>query len=303
MLKTSMAPDPTRDAPKGHGEHQNPGQVAVYPGRALVDNRFNRFPMTFRVLGTCCAHAKAWTATFYVNQSTMSKILQCSQQAVSQHMNKLAKFGYLEKLRKEGPSRQWGDQGSLWRVIYDPSLSYKQVLAMRPKEVELTEQEEFAAMNKTLKIIANTGAKGTQKQGDTQGTEPVDNSTLYKPHLVQHHKLDLVHNNSDRTIRKEVKEEECKRLCEEYKELMQSIHGRPWRYDIRQTHLARDILMQKEAAEFLTHAKQQLQWMKDNGKEPAISLKYYLTVYDNKDKPKDSTDILRQVTSRMRMNR
>ena len=127
MKKSKLSPDAVRDAPEG--EYQCPGQHSVLPARSFGDVRFNQYPMTYRVLGICASHASSYTGTFFVNQRTLADICQCSQQAISHHMTKLIKWGYLEKVRNQDVRRAYGKKGAVWRVIYDPRRGMEDVIA------------------------------------------------------------------------------------------------------------------------------------------------------------------------------
>lgn len=171
MLKSKITPDPIRDAPVG--EHQSPGQHIIVPARAYGDVRFNKFPATFRVLVICSAHASARAGIFFCNQSHIASVMECSQQAVSQHMVKLMKFGYIEKIRRENKARQYGKQGAKWRMIYDPRMTMTQAIAnsnegdaetaretlekIQPKERQLSKKQiEYAEQITTKMLKAET---------------------------------------------------------------------------------------------------------------------------------------------------
>ena len=72
------------------------------------------------------AHASAYTGTFWVNQRTIARDLEMSQQAVPA-FQKLVELGYLEKVRNENSKRPYGKKGAVRRVIYDPTQSLKDV--------------------------------------------------------------------------------------------------------------------------------------------------------------------------------
>tara|TARA_R110001583_G_scaffold34986_5_gene116944 strand:- start:857 stop:1789 length:933 start_codon:yes stop_codon:yes gene_type:complete len=309
MEKTKLSPDPIRDAPKGHGSAQAPGGIAVLPGRSIVDERFNRFPMAIRVLAFCCGHAKTYTATFFVNQKTMATKMQCSQQSVSQHMRRLVDYGYLEKLRREDNRREWGKQGALWRVIFDPTMSFKQVMESIPSDAK-SEEDEVIDMTETMTLAAR-GPKGhmTRKKATKQ---PVDNFKANKPQLVdtpRANKVQLVYGNKPQlvskqqevTIRREVREEECIRLCNEYSQKVYEQYGKPWKYDMRQLDLARDILQSQTSEAFLKDAVKLLTWMHSKGKQPVQSLQYFIVRRDKAKEPVDAQAILSKVTNRMKV--
>jgi len=127
MLKSDITPDPIRDPPIG--EHQAPAPYMIVPARAFGDTRFNQFPSTFRCLALCSAHASARAGIFFCNQSLLASVMGSTQQAISLHMTKLVKYGYLERLRKADPRRAYGSQGAKWRVIYDPRMNLEQAIA------------------------------------------------------------------------------------------------------------------------------------------------------------------------------
>ena len=127
MLKSDIIPDPIRDPPIG--EHQAPAPYMIVPARAFGDTRFNQFPTTFRCLALCSAHASARAGIFFCNQSLLASVMGSTQQAISLHMTKLVKYGYLERLRKADPRRAYGSQGAKWRVIYDPRMNLEQAIA------------------------------------------------------------------------------------------------------------------------------------------------------------------------------
>tara|TARA_R110000851_G_scaffold132925_1_gene267544 strand:+ start:1022 stop:2149 length:1128 start_codon:yes stop_codon:yes gene_type:complete len=139
MLKSDITPDPIRDPPIG--EHQAPAPYMIVPARAFGDTRFNQFPSTFRCLALCSAHASARAGIFFCNQSLLASVMGSSQQAVSQHMNKLVKFGYIERLRKADPRRAYGSQGAKWRVIYDPRMNLEQAIANSSEGDDIEAQE------------------------------------------------------------------------------------------------------------------------------------------------------------------
>ena len=129
MKISKLTPDPLRDPPKGKGEHQCPGPIILLPPRAYGDVRFNQFPMTFRCLAICCAHAKQNTSVFFVNQASVAKVMGTSETAVQKHFTKLQDYGYIQKLKKSNPKLPYGQRGAKWRVIFDKRVSIEDQLA------------------------------------------------------------------------------------------------------------------------------------------------------------------------------
>ncbi len=130
MKISKLTPDPLRDPPKGHGEYQCPGQVIIMPARSYGDKRFNKAKQAFRILAICCSHQNEKRGnTFFINHSTIGKIVGTARNHVTNYMNDLCDWGYLEKIRKADNRRPLGHQGCVYRVILDPSISYEKQLA------------------------------------------------------------------------------------------------------------------------------------------------------------------------------
>lgn len=310
MQKSKLTPDPIRDAPEGHGNGQSPSAIATLPGRATRDTRFVRFPMTFFVFAYCCSHASGYTALFWVNQSTIARDMEISQQAVSQHMRKLMEWGYIEKLRNQDVRRKYGKKGALWRVCFDPTMSYDEVKAVADA-MPKTEEEEQAIAQETIEEAAK-GAKGQQTRAKRQD-KPVDNSAShkpqlveendkYKPQLVRENKVQLVNNSTTRTIDKDINEVDCRRLCIAYTHAVNSRWGRGFRHDLRQEQLARQLLELGYTHEtFISDAESLLDWMLKKNKQPPSSLQYFISRKEKQDKPKDAQDMVKHLASKMRM--
>jgi predicted transcriptional regulator len=117
----------------------------------------------------------------WVGQKTMADRLGISQQAISKHLVKLTKAGYLEVLKKPMP----GARHTTWRVIFDPSISaedavsitsgiedtrppyMKEQQAMQAEEADKEGQRRVAqAISKVLKQPTKR-IKTMPKQGET----------------------------------------------------------------------------------------------------------------------------------------
>ena len=311
MLKSELTPDPVRDAPDGHGENQSPGAYSALPGRAIVDERFYQYPMTMVVLAHCCGHVNYHTAIFWVNQSTLARRMKCTQQAISQHMRKLVQWGYIEKIRKEAPIRAYGRKGAAWRVIYDPRVSLDEALATIPSDAATPEQQAEEA-KKTIEL-ATTGPKGQKKRA----TKPVDksdkykpqlvddtpnDSTNYKPQLVHSHKAQLVHKDLHITIDKEIKDIDCKRLCEQFSAEIMKRYGKGWVYDLRQMELARQLYgLGYTVDSFAKDAGYVLDWLVKNNKQHPVSLQYFIARKQNKKVNKTAEEHIKHLTNKMRI--
>ena len=319
MKKTKITPDPVRDPPKqSGGEYQCPGAYMIIPARAYGDDRFNQYPMTFRAFGICCAHANSWTGVFFPNQLYVANVLQCSQQAVSQHMRKLVSWGYIEKLRNQDVRRSYGKRGALWRVIYDPTKTIEDCIAGQPADDRDPEMEAEIARNTLAKLGNELGVSTSTKPVDNhmnnkaqlvQGTASIgaDTDTLHKPDLVQQNKVELVNNSCNLTNKKTIGENECRKMCQAYSQLVNQLYGKPWQYDMRQLNLAGDILSRQTHQAFIADAEQFLIWARGKGKQAPHSLQYFLQRIDSKEKAQageqTAQDIVKQLSNKMRMQR
>jgi DNA-binding transcriptional ArsR family regulator len=332
MRKSALSPDPTRDAPDGHGEYQSPNAWVLLPGRATVDTRLHKYPSTFCVLAYCSSHAKKYTGIFWMNQRTVASALNITQSAVSQHMKKLIEYGYIEKIRKEDRRRAYGKKGAVWRVIYDPRDTLQDVLNKVPK----TEEEVTAEAQKTQEL-ANRGAKGQLTKGRKQ---PVDNSdkTLapannnaqdddnkYKLQLMSKDKPQLMHNYSielkdknskngfvekkkkkEKHIRNEHQPERaCRAICAAYAAVFQEATGIRWTYDDRQVSIAAAVLnMGYTENSFIADATATAAWFIGQDKKPPVSLAWFTRKAENKAGHKtpgpDISAILGKATSAVR---
>lgn len=101
---------------------QDRRQYSVVPIRAAADKRIRA--TAWRVLVSVCSYANraglAWPG--YEN---LAKTHGVTRQAVGRQIKKLIAYGYLQKVK----NHSWGRTAQILRVIYDESLSDKQLLA------------------------------------------------------------------------------------------------------------------------------------------------------------------------------
>ena len=301
MKKSKLSPDAVRDAPEG--EYQCPGQHSVLPARSFGDVRFNQYPMTYRVLGICASHASSYTGTFFVNQKTLADICQCSQQAISHHMTKLIKWGYLEKVRNQDVRRAYGKKGAVWRVIYDPRRGMEDVIAKATHKDPIIEQD---AAKDTLAFIEEVSDKPVDnfidnKVGLVQGGDCNGNNN--KVQVVQENKPHLVNNYHRLTSKDNISEIDCKKLCNLYNQMVQRKYGKAWAYDFRQLDLAKDLLIYMDIDTFEGVADKLLTRMRDNNKPAPQSLLYFVKMQENKGKPMSVEALIKMTASQMKMPR
>ena len=98
-------------------------KIAVIPIRACTDKDLT--PGMIRSFLLICSYMNRSGIT-WVSQKTMADRLGISQQAISKHLVKLTKAGYLEILKKPMPGARY----TTWRVIFDASISAEDAVSI-----------------------------------------------------------------------------------------------------------------------------------------------------------------------------
>ena len=307
MKKSKLSPDPVRDPPKNQGEYQAPGSHLVLPARAYGDNRFNRYPMTLRCFVICCGHASSWTGIFFPNQTYIARVLQCSQQAVSQHMLRLLKWNYIERLRPADKRRKYGKRGALWRVIYDVTKSLEDVIAMQPAQDRDPEFEKEIAQE-TLKQQGPRKHKYKSQLVQGPACKDKEQGKKNKVQLVQSHKAQLVHNNINITSKKykgKIEDYTCRNICNIYNQILHECYGKAWNYDMKQLHYAADLIRLGYTAEtFKKDATGVVKWKRDKNQQPPFSLQYFIKRKQSQGQAqenKTAMDIVRHAANKMKV--
>ena len=233
-------------------------------------------------------------------------------------MRKLIEFGYIEKLRNADVRRQYGKRGALWRVIYDPTKTLDDCIAGQPAQDRDPDMEAEVA-----KHTLNMARTGSRKKS----IKAVDKDTQYKAELVQgvpsksngmdtNNKTELVLDNKAHLVNNsikltnintigEIKEVDCRKLCNSYGELLQAKYGKPWSYDMRQMQIAKELLQAGYTIEtFLSDAAGVIQWKHEKNQQPPYSLQYFMSRKVSQEKAKtgrDATDIVKQLSNKMRL--
>ena len=119
-------------------------KIAVLPLRALRDKTL--YNQSIRVLGLLCSYANRAGIT-WVAGTTLAKELGVSKQAISQQMRQLKQKGYVEVIKRG----YMGQRTDTLRIIYDPSISATDAIAMLGNHDELKSptmlKEELDRMN------------------------------------------------------------------------------------------------------------------------------------------------------------
>jgi DNA-binding transcriptional ArsR family regulator len=119
-------------------------KIAVIPLRALRDKTL--YNQSIRVLGLLCSYANRAGIT-WVAGTTLAKELGVTKSAISQQMRQLKEKGYVEVIKRG----YMGQRTDTVRIIYDPSISATDALAMLGNQDELKSptmlKEELDRMN------------------------------------------------------------------------------------------------------------------------------------------------------------
>ena len=116
--------------------------------------------------------------------------------------------------------------------------------------------------------LATKGPKGQKKRTNKNKHQLVDDNDKYKPQLVHSHKAQLVHKDLHRTIDKQIKEVDCRRLCERMSDEIMKRYGKGWVYDMRQMELARELYSLGYTVDsFGKEAGYVLDWLVKNNKK------------------------------------
>lgn len=307
MEKTSLTPCPLRDPPDGYGTFQAPSPFIQIPGRAYGDERMHKYPKTFLILSLCCAHSNSKKgSTFWVNQRTFAAMLKVSQQTISQSMNRLVEWKYIEKIRRENPLRPFSKQGAVWRVIYEPRYSLEQAIKYAPEEEKSPQQEYQEAQNtidKAAKGPLGHTSKGRKTIQAPACTTASNKDEMHKVQLVSRHKVQLVQNHYNRTIDIKDKESSCLDICKCYSRILREQAGRDWQYDDRQVRLAGELIdLGYTLEKFERDAYGVVSWLKRTDKQPPTSLQYFVKRKARRDNPTDDAkSILAHATARLKV--
>jgi len=111
-----------------------------------------------------------------------------------------------------------------------------------------------------------------------------------------------VNNSNDITNNISIDKNECRSICNSYKQLIYELWGSDWQYDLRQLAIAEDLLKIGYTKEtFLVDAKKMLQWKRNKSSPPIQSLQYFVSRRKNQEKPKDAQQIISHMANRMRL--
>lgn len=98
-------------------------KFVVIPIRAATDKQLTHGML--RALLLICSFMNRSGIT-WVSQNKLAEQMGVTQQAISKHLVKLTKAGYLEVLKRPVP----GEKHTTWRVIFDPSIKAEDAISL-----------------------------------------------------------------------------------------------------------------------------------------------------------------------------
>lgn len=150
---------------KDYGKGKTPGYFCVLAQSAVVDQRFRRFPQTFRVLAMLGNYTNR-QGVCWPNQITIGKIMGIGQPSVSKHIKRLMEFGYVKYARKHP-----GLKGNKYFMVFDKDVSEEDARA-RATAVERSDEEPLEIFNgpktsdKPVDKIKNIPPRNTNGKAD-----------------------------------------------------------------------------------------------------------------------------------------
>lgn len=157
-------------------------KVAVTPIRAVTDN--NLTDSTYRALALVCTYCNRAGIT-WVSQKRLSEDAQMSQQAISKHIVKLVKLGYIEIVRKGYRAQR----STTIRVIYDKTVDTETAIAItnsiedttppamkheQAQQIDPVGQRRVAQLvAKALKPVVTKKEYSMPSQGDTLAVKKI----------------------------------------------------------------------------------------------------------------------------------
>lgn len=144
-------------------------KIAVIPIRACTDKQLTHGMIKALIL--ICSYMNRSGIT-WVSQKTLAERMGISQQAISKHLVKLTKAGYLEILKRPVP----GEKHTTWRVIFDPSISAEDAISitsaiedtrppyMKEKQAMEAEQPDPEGQRRVAQLIAKALKQPPKKE-------------------------------------------------------------------------------------------------------------------------------------------
>ena len=273
---------------------QSPSPFITIPSRALNDKRILSSGSALEVLCVLCSYISGSSGTAFPSQYLLAERLARSQQAISRQMVKLIEWGYVKKIVKENALRQSGRKGATYRVIYDPKVSDRELIA-KTNDPIVEQRIAEQTLNKTLnKSWTNIEPQESKKEEVIQ-----HNSVVPR---VQNSQRNSVVSNS-LSLTNIYNKEKIKEYLETYSHALDRYGTRgTWRWTEREEVIAEEIMNAGvTVAEFRINVSRVLSKCKKEYKRPPYTIAYFKSIWIKKDEPKTSQDIAKELGKKMKL--
>ena len=230
------------------GSGKAPGRLCVMPQWAVVDERFKKHPVTFRVFAILCNYTSR-TGICWPNQITIGKFLKISQSGVSKHITRLIKWDMVRYARKHP-----GLKGNKYFVKYDPDVEEDEAKAMVTAQDRPDEKPELTV-----------GPKGSipSKEYSSKGIVATGNTS---------HSVQGIHNTPSKSIYSNT----ARNIMNTFVRLTEEIFGRLIQYNFEQeqtaTKYVQDGLTLEKAQQVI---RKGLMHMRNNNMEPPRTIYWF----------------------------
>ena len=270
------------------------GPFTVIPSRALNDKRFMDQPHKLMVLCIICSTANNYTGVCYPSQQYIANRIDRTQPTVSKAITSLIDWGYINRLRKGSPLitkvTRYG-KSSIYRVMYDPSMSDKE---LHSRALNQDEELQSVQRKNTIDLMQKKNNKDTQICTPRISEHAPDeyNTRLSRTRL---------NNNTISTTKENNKLNEIE-MMKEYQKLHYEIYKVrfiPDRRDWQQ--MIKLITYQDKQTNLLTKVKSILRGKKNASKPPLFPISYINAALE----PKGTTpqDIVKDLAKALKPRR
>lgn len=268
------------------------GPFTVIPSRALNDKRFMRQPHKLMVLCIICSSANNYTGVCYPSQQYIANRIQRTQSTVSRAITSLLEWGYINRLRKGSPlitkPSRYG-KSSIYRVMYDPSMSDREVYSRAlNKDEELQSQQE----KNTIKLMEKKNNKDNQIC-----------TTRISEYAPDAYKIRLNRTRLNNNIRSTIKENKINELemMKEYQKLHLEIYKVQFIPDRRDWQQMLKLIEYQDQYDLTKKIRSILRGKKNPSKPPLFPISYILKALEPE--PQSAKDVIKDLAKAMRPKR
>jgi len=279
---------------KDYGKGKTPGYFCVLAQSAVVDQRFKRFPQTFRVLAMLGNYTNR-QGVCWPNQITIGKIMGIGQPSVSKHIKKLMEFGYL-KYAKKHP----GLKGNKYFMVFDNEITEEDAKAIATATERSDEEPlEFPTGPKMTDKPVDKKKKSIPSRNNRKGNSNADipSEGIHSMHSEGIHNTSI---NNDIYIK-------GKEVLIQWQRKTEELSGQHFTFNDNHINVAISWLQSgMEYEKLVRKLHRLLQWYKDKffpRQEMPRSIKYFDRMMRQEPKRNDDDELERFVKAVARSTR